>query len=353
MNVISVSLFAWLITNNQTELITDNTRYQARETISSLVRGIGRLGNHSPSSRDTLIHKVCATLNDQRLSFLIFHGQQIDSASKGMSLPADASRNALAAQTLHEESGLDYHMTLDDSHEQMRFYIPLANLGLEDTFLLVSLSLHEVGRRFRDLNQLLVVTLLLLTLLHAAFAFVVIRMVVSPLHRLDDATRYVASGDYGHRVNLDRVDEIGALADSFNSMTGTIQENFQRMGQMAVTDELTQLYNRRHFFEQLDLWMARSHRHHSPLSLILLDIDHFKKVNDTWGHLAGDQVLRQVAACLSKQARKTDLVARYGGEEMVMLLPDTDLTGAVTFAEKVRKALEATNIPWGNGDGLH
>ncbi len=107
--------------------------------------------------------------------------------------------------------------------------------------------------------------------------------------------------------------------------------------QRAVTDGLTGLYNHAHFKELLALEFARCKRYGSPLTLLLIDIDHFKKINDSYGHLTGDVVLRRVAHALRGQVRDCDWVARYGGEEMAILLPSTDLKGSLVVAERIRR----------------
>jgi diguanylate cyclase (GGDEF)-like protein/PAS domain S-box-containing protein len=109
---------------------------------------------------------------------------------------------------------------------------------------------------------------------------------------------------------------------------------------LATTDGLTGLKNHRAFQERLSLEMDLAVRHHQPLSVVMLDVDHFKQFNDTFGHPEGDEVLRQSAKLLLTNVRETDMVARYGGEEFVVLLPQTDATGAVCIAERVRQAFQ-------------
>ncbi len=117
-----------------------------------------------------------------------------------------------------------------------------------------------------------------------------------------------------------------------------------RLGELqrlSVTDGLTGLHNHRHFQHRLREEFRRAQRYDDALSLILLDLDHFKRVNDTYGHTVGDAVLREVAAALMRSVRETDLVARYGGEEFALLLPRTHLAGALTVAERVLRELRA------------
>ncbi|MBJ6762338.1 GGDEF domain-containing protein [Myxococcaceae bacterium JPH2] len=109
---------------------------------------------------------------------------------------------------------------------------------------------------------------------------------------------------------------------------------------LTTMDGLTQIYNRRYFDEQLERELSRSRRYERVLSLVLMDIDHFKAVNDTFGHLAGDSVLKQLASTVRTKIRREDVFARYGGEEFGILLPEVSLSGACQLAEKVRLLVE-------------
>lgn len=109
---------------------------------------------------------------------------------------------------------------------------------------------------------------------------------------------------------------------------------------LATTDFLTGAANRRHFVAALERELERTGRHPSRFSVILLDVDRFKQVNDTFGHAIGDRILISVAQLIRKQLRKTDVFARYGGEEFAILLPQTDLQGALALAEKCRHVLQ-------------
>lgn len=124
--------------------------------------------------------------------------------------------------------------------------------------------------------------------------------------------------------------------------TTNIRKELERM---ALMDALTGLANRRKFVDRFKLETGRQNRHGQPLSLLVLDIDHFKAINDEFGHLTGDLCLKCVADVLMLAVRKIDLVARFGGEEFIVLLPETDMAGATVVAEKLRHAIESLNIP--------
>ena len=115
---------------------------------------------------------------------------------------------------------------------------------------------------------------------------------------------------------------------------------FQITKELTNRDELTKLYNRRYFFERMEREVERAKRYNRKLSLLMVDIDHFKNYNDSYGHLHGDEVLRQLANTMEKSLRKVDIVARYGGEEFLVLLPETDKRSGHRVAEKLRKAVE-------------
>lgn len=123
------------------------------------------------------------------------------------------------------------------------------------------------------------------------------------------------------------------------------------LSRKAALDGLTQLFNRDHFQTMLRQELARSQRHGRPLALILADIDHFKRFNDTWGHQVGDEVLIAVAGAVRDACRDADVAARYGGEELAVILPDTDAAGALVVAERIRRSVAGLGITHMGEDG--
>lgn len=119
-----------------------------------------------------------------------------------------------------------------------------------------------------------------------------------------------------------------------------LKEKNALLERLAVTDELTGLHNRRHFFEAAHAQMALGLRHHFKIACLLLDIDHFKKINDTFGHMAGDEVLRKAGALLRSCKREGEILARFGGEEFIMCLFNTDAQSASLAAERFRKLIK-------------
>ncbi|MGE3809196.1 MAG: diguanylate cyclase [Gemmataceae bacterium] len=132
---------------------------------------------------------------------------------------------------------------------------------------------------------------------------------------------------------------------------GSIESQYhEEIYRLTIHDGLTGAANKRYFVEFLDRELSRSGRYRRPLSLILLDIDHFKKINDNHGHLCGDYVLRELAGMLKGSVRKEELFARYGGEELAFVLPETGRDGAVTLAERLRALVEGRAFQFDNNE---
>ena len=157
-------------------------------------------------------------------------------------------------------------------------------------------------------------------------------------------------------VGMDQTDGFsdqrrGMLEVIGNQLTVSLSNarTYARVQALATTDALTGLFNRRMFKERLEEGLARAERSRGPLTLVLLDIDHFKTINDTHGHPVGDQVLRELGAKMADMMRRTDTAARYGGEEFALILEDTDVSGALVMAERLRR--EAARMVFDGAEG--
>lgn len=178
------------------------------------------------------------------------------------------------------------------------------------------------------------------------------------LGHLTGAVRAMHGGSLLQRVPVEGKDEVAELAAAFNAMSEklartheelseshqTILAQAEQMRELSVRDALTKLHNRRHFDEQACTLFSHAVRHKRPLSVVIGDIDFFKKINDQFSHATGDAVLRQVGEILRSHMRLSDLVARYGGEEFVIAFPETELPQAAALCDKLRAMIEA--FPW-------
>jgi len=250
--------------------------------------------------------------------------------------------------------------------------------GIRWGTLLARFSLAAGEHAFWELTFATTGLILLFTLLVAAsIYFQMHRNLVRPVARLTEVAEEFARGNLAARSALAGRDEIGKLGDTFNEMAERIEQHSKglehevkkataeliaanerlsgmatelseanrRLEDLATVDAMTGLRNFRYFQAFLDREVRRSLRTGSPISLLMIDVDHFKSYNDAYGHPAGDDVLRQVAKMLKSRLRGIDLPARYGGEEFAVVLLDTPKDRAIGVAEELRATIEHTPIP--------
>jgi diguanylate cyclase (GGDEF)-like protein len=169
--------------------------------------------------------------------------------------------------------------------------------------------------------------------------------IIEQLSQLNEQLQSLEQALAARDAELDRAKtELTQARELVDRQNAALLNANAQLTALATLDGLTGVKNRRAFDERLAEELRRAERHQQPLSLVLLDVDHFKPYNDAYGHLAGDDALRAVSSVLQHQARSTDFVARYGGEEFAVLLPNTGVDEARRAAERLRQALE--DKPW-------
>ena len=205
---------------------------------------------------------------------------------------------------------------------------------------------HSVGRTLlRQVFFWLSLSMLLLFVL----VFFLARSLVTPIIRLKRTVAQVEAGDLNAQADARSADEVGQLAQAFNRMTRTLQQSEEQLRRLATQDDLTGLLNRRALIEDAIRERHRASRSGEPISIAMLDLDHFKDINDLHGHSAGDAVLKQFAQRLTRQLRRTDYISRIGGEEFLVMLPDTDRQTAHKLLEKLLEYMNAQPVKLENG----
>ena len=177
-------------------------------------------------------------------------------------------------------------------------------------------------------------------------------LIVRPLDRLTAGAAEVAGGDFA--VDLPAVSgggEVAYLTRVFNEMVSRLEDGQaelhsknEELARLSITDSLTGLFNRRHLMESINGEVGRSRRHERSFAILMIDVDAFKAYNDAHGHQAGDEVLVQIASILQDVTRDVDTVSRYGGEEFLLLLPESDQDAAVQVAERIREQLKSRAV---------
>jgi diguanylate cyclase (GGDEF)-like protein len=182
--------------------------------------------------------------------------------------------------------------------------------------------------------------------------------IVRPLARLTKGADKVSAGDLEVDLPVLSRSEVGYLTQVFNLMVARLRKGREQLAAanealteknkeleiLSITDSLTGLYNRKHLMESLSGEIGRSSRYERPFALLIIDIDHFKKFNDTYGHLAGDEVLRKMGNVFQKSIRSCDYAARYGGEEFIIVMPEIGPDEGVKAAERIRGSVAKEKI---------
>ncbi|GAB7080190.1 hypothetical protein JCM14635_18630 [Megalodesulfovibrio paquesii] len=171
--------------------------------------------------------------------------------------------------------------------------------------------------------------------------------VLRPIARLKAQAERLSAGELHTPCLWKGRDELAVLGQTLEKMRQELLASFQSIQELAVKDELTGLPNRRAFFAEASKAVELARRYELPLTVAIIDVDHFKRVNDTLGHAVGDQVLQEVARCIGQMTRQTDLFARIGGEEFAMCMPQTTEPDAAFVLERVRTAMAGHPFPHG------
>jgi diguanylate cyclase (GGDEF)-like protein len=267
-------------------------------------------------------------------------------------------------------SGFPTGLKTLDSNEPQGYRAARIRLGTQD-IIDVSVPIHgeQLGRLHVGMSQQGIhqeigsilftvsgVIILLFQLAAVALWLYMERVAIRPVRQLGEQVRQLGMGNFTNLPSVTSNDEIGMLRCAFNDMGSKLSSLYVQMSerssellrlneqleQLAITDELTGLYNHRHFYSRLGEEVKRSHRYSHPLSLIIADIDNFKRYNDTCGHVSGDRILKIMARMVAENARENDLAARYGGEEFAIILPETTLDTARVVAERMRSIIESS-----------
>ena len=208
--------------------------------------------------------------------------------------------------------------------------------------LVISESYDHVFADVIRSRDRIILTAILFTLITGLCASLVAGQTILPLDALTRGVLRVAEGDLDVSLDIRRKDEFGVVTGMFNEMVVRLKQNKEELERLAVTDSLTRLANRKQIMGSLKTHIENYRRYATDCSLLMIDIDHFKVVNDTYGHLVGDFVLVQMAEIFNKALRTLDLAGRYGGEEFLIILGQTNIDNAMLTAERIRKAVEQT-----------
>lgn len=210
--------------------------------------------------------------------------------------------------------------------------------------LLIEKNYDQAFAEIIALKQRTFMIIILLISIFGVIAYLVSQSILCPLKQLISGASQVASGDLDIKLPSSKNDELGFAISVFNDMVQRLRQNHEEKEKLLRVDALTGLYNRKHMMEILDFQLERFHRNLTPFSIIMADLDHFKQINDNYGHQIGDMVLTRTGSIFREVLRAVDTAGRYGGEEFIIILDEAGEQEAVQTAKRLRKAIEDSEI---------
>lgn len=371
--VINISFFISIVFENQVDLIADNSKFQTERVVASVILSLKKYSSEirvseigKKTGKEERAGKIKEMIEPFVDNFSLFtdNGKILITSYPEVRLPDDYLQNAMKAAANKEFSGMEYLLKIDENKYIMSFYIPLGQYGMKDSTLYLAFNIKEVGNRLSKLYSQSFFIFSGTLIIFIIFALILGRMILHPIKLLSAGSEKLTKGDFSVRINLQRDDELGKLASSFNKMAESIQnkvndlknkmqsieEARQKIEELSVTDDLTQLYNRRYLFKRFSDEMAHAAKYNLDIGYLMIDIDHFKKFNDNYSHQVGDLVLRKVASLIKKVCRKSDIVARYGGEEIAVLAPNCSRIEIMELSEKIRRKVERLKVSTQGGE---
>lgn len=309
--------------------------------------------NHYPkikNNKNTVhIHITAITNNSNEIAALLGEYKKRHLTSKAQ----DLTNLYTIAHTQYVNDGLipavkalkeaDFQKTNEIFLSKINPYYKNANL-LANTLLqqigeTAKNNYKEASERFTLIRNILIYGTLLGILFVSISATLLIRSIVRPLNKAVTHFKHIAEGNLDEDISISSKDEIGQVLTGLAEMQGKLKIMIGELDQLAGTDKLTGAWNRRRFEETVETEMDRLRRYGQRLSLMILDVDHFKKINDLYGHPVGDQVLIDLSNTIRSSLRASDSLTRWGGEEFVILCPNTTADIVSKLAERLRRKI--------------
>ena len=299
------------------------------------------------------IKEVIARLNESLpgLSINVYRGEIVEKQFGAM----PGERAVIAADPILDQALHDVNdVMLFPDNDSMRYLYPVrakveclvchtqSHVGAVHGVIDVTYPIATLKRSINEvISPIVGYFLLAMGLLFAILYFMLRRLVAIPLvHLVGVMQKIIHETDFSHRVEgKSWIVELQRLTEYFNHLLGTMQSYNSQLEESSVRDPLTGLYNRRRFEQFIDQEISRAERHHHAFSLIMIDLDNFKFINDTYGHPIGDLVLKEMSVLLSSDLRRGDLLARLGGDEFVLVLPETPSSMGLQVANKLHQML--------------
>jgi len=274
--------------------------------------------------------------------------------------PIQHQFNDVALEVINNEDVTYRTFVLDALHGEGNTMLLIGRLG-ENEYILIDKPLNFIVEVVDIINNAMFTVLIILLIIGFLMSYLASFIFTRPILKIRESVKAIAEKDFSQKLDIKNNDELGDLGHLINEISVQISDNFdeievqnemldkdkhllenmnQQLQELSETDPLTKLNNRLKIDRVLDYELKKNEVSGATFSVIILDIDWFKLVNDNYGHLAGDKVIVEISNILLEDSRRLDVVGRWGGEEFIIVMPDTVLGDAINKAEKFRESIE-------------
>jgi len=278
-----------------------------------------------------------------RQGTIVFHK---DKQWVGKTINPDILSEIAAGEDRDEKQGIIDNISTEEGNVALAY----ARLKTNNWMVINEISHRQIYAMSKIARVMSLGTMALVFVLGLLASVLFAKIILKPLGAITIATEQVAAGDLTRPIEYKGHGDFKELIKNFNRMTANLRFQYDELEKISLQDYLTGLANRRYFEQQLKLELERACRLGHVSTVLMLDIDDFKKINDRFGHLEGDKALKALSTELNKAVREVDLPARYGGEEFIVLLPETSLEQASIVAEKIREKISRIQLPSRKGN---
>ena len=335
-------------------MISDENKFSSIEPLGVIalkderlfLKGIDRVYSGEPKGvtvvtvelRDSILDKIKNSVNKEIVIL----------AEDGVKLSTlNIDENAFGNIFSTSESGNIIFKTLKINNREMGFsFYPIEDFdGKIIAYIGTGFDMNTVNDIFINSMIRFIPVIVIFSLVLFLILYAMLRQLLKPLSEIISITEKISKGNYKIEYPSNKIIEFTKILESIGEMSDAIEIRENKLITLSSIDKLTQIYNRQKTEDLLRLEIKRSNRYNYSLSIIMLDIDKFKEVNDTYGHKVGDIILEEFANILKKNIRTTDFIGRWGGEEFLIICPETNIEGAEALANNLRREIEEHKFP--------
>jgi len=368
LTLINVSFVVSIIFENQIDLISQNVQFKSERQFSQLIDAAkqytaemkqGTLFSHidNRESIDRFIEIISPYA--PQYAIITEKNRVLKKSDASFQVPATLTQDMMRAAAAKNFSGRDYYLRIDEKKKKIYCYVLLGGPQTEQTALLSVRNISLLDASMKNLYNQAVFVIIVVLFFHAIFALALFRYIINPLKALNDGAIKLSEGDYKVRISLSgRDDELGALAQSFNTMADSIYTNIKNMTAdvekavelknrtdlLAVKDEFTGLYNRIYMNERIQEEAARSRINKKTTALVFAVVDKFNDISVVYGPKSGDIIMLEISKIITKHAADTDIVSRFGTDMFAVLSPDCSPERIREVSECIRADVEKKTI---------